>query len=328
MSERFTTPTQVSAELLSFLELPENTLLSRMDVSRNIMEYCKEKELIYYREIVPDVVLAQLLKLKDDNHVSILNLQKYLKHLYIKTPEPIPEPEPTPVLYTLNTPSKISKELQEFLELPEDSLISYNNALRKVLCYCKQLHYWDEQIRCDTPLIELFHLKEGNTISISELKTNLKQHFQPVTQTPVTQTPVTQRLMPPQPVNLSVSSKTKYSRLLTPVKVSKELLAFLKLPPNTLISRLDADRKLLEYCKANNLIDGTTILPNAPITQLLQLKEDEDVTISNIQFYLRPHFIQPSSNTHQTAISLEVAKIILYLIQLFCIIVVLVTHYF
>lgn len=80
----FQVPGEVVPELLAFLGLPKNTLVSRTDVTQKVMAYCKEHNLMDGQKIKQDAALTKLLNLKEDDNLTILNLQKYLKHVHVK----------------------------------------------------------------------------------------------------------------------------------------------------------------------------------------------------------------------------------------------------
>jgi chromatin remodeling complex protein RSC6 len=80
----FTTPVAVSDELLAFLGKPKNTEISRSNVTKAISAYCKEHKLMNKQAINADAPLRKLLTLKEDDKLTILNLQKYLGRHYTK----------------------------------------------------------------------------------------------------------------------------------------------------------------------------------------------------------------------------------------------------
>lgn len=84
----FTTPVNVSDELLAFLGKPKNTQLSRSNVTKAISTYCRDNKLMNKQAINADAPLRKLLTLKEDDKLTILNLQKYLGRHYIK-PAPV-----------------------------------------------------------------------------------------------------------------------------------------------------------------------------------------------------------------------------------------------
>jgi chromatin remodeling complex protein RSC6 len=87
----FRKPTLISDELASFLEKPAGTIMARTDVTRFINKYIVTNNLKNPengRFIFPDEKLAVLLNhTKDSVPLSYFNLQKFIKHHFIKTVE-------------------------------------------------------------------------------------------------------------------------------------------------------------------------------------------------------------------------------------------------
>jgi len=84
----FNVPGEVAPELLAFLQLPKESLISRTDVTKGVMNYCKANSLLDGKTVNPDAALTKLLRLKEGTVVTILNLQTHLKHLYVKKVKP------------------------------------------------------------------------------------------------------------------------------------------------------------------------------------------------------------------------------------------------
>lgn len=83
----FSKPLPISNQLCDFLKIPRGTLLSRAEVTKHIDFYIKEHDLLHEtnkRIILPDKRLAYLLGSKKNDEVTYFNLQKWLKHHYIK----------------------------------------------------------------------------------------------------------------------------------------------------------------------------------------------------------------------------------------------------
>jgi chromatin remodeling complex protein RSC6 len=77
----------ISDELASFMGLPAKSQRSQTDVTKFVSTYVKEKGCFdpnFKRRIVPDTKLAKLLRVKDDQEVTYLNLQTYLKVHFLK----------------------------------------------------------------------------------------------------------------------------------------------------------------------------------------------------------------------------------------------------
>lgn len=83
----FAKPTKISEDLCVFLGVPKGTEKSRTEVTREINKYVKTKNLSdpkNKRIIRPDATLKKLLNTTDKDEVTYFNLQKYLKHHFIK----------------------------------------------------------------------------------------------------------------------------------------------------------------------------------------------------------------------------------------------------
>ena len=84
----FVKPAAISKELAKFLGKPEDTLMSRTDVTKLITAYVKEHKLQDSgngRQINPDAKLKALLNVKGSDEVTYFNLQKYMKSHFVKT---------------------------------------------------------------------------------------------------------------------------------------------------------------------------------------------------------------------------------------------------
>jgi chromatin remodeling complex protein RSC6 len=87
----FVCPTLISNELCAFLGKPAGTLMARTDVSRDINAYIKThalKDVTNGRQINPDAKLTALLQLKAGDDLTYFNLQRYMKHHFIKAATP------------------------------------------------------------------------------------------------------------------------------------------------------------------------------------------------------------------------------------------------
>jgi upstream activation factor subunit UAF30 len=83
----FAKPTKISDELCVFLGVPKGTEKSRTEVTREINKYVKAKNLSdpkNKRIIRPDATLKKLLNSTDKDEVTYFNLQKFLKHHFVK----------------------------------------------------------------------------------------------------------------------------------------------------------------------------------------------------------------------------------------------------
>ena len=77
----------VSDELAAFMSLPPKSQRSQTDVTKFISNYVKTHNCFdpnFKRRIIPDAKLAKLLRVKDGQEVTYLNLQSFLKVHFIK----------------------------------------------------------------------------------------------------------------------------------------------------------------------------------------------------------------------------------------------------
>ena len=81
----------ITDELSSFMGLPAKSQRSQTDVTKFISTYVKEHKCFdpnFKRRIIPDAKLGKLLRVKDGQEVTYLNLQSFLKVHFIKTDAP------------------------------------------------------------------------------------------------------------------------------------------------------------------------------------------------------------------------------------------------
>ena len=93
----FVRPTLISDELAAFLSVPSGTEMARTDVSKEINLYIRTNSLqdkANGRQINADAKLTVLLNIQPDDVLTYFNLQKYMKHHFIKTVVPTPESDP------------------------------------------------------------------------------------------------------------------------------------------------------------------------------------------------------------------------------------------
>ena len=84
----FLKPRGLSTELCSFMKLPAGSQRSQTEVTKFVSNYVKENSCFdpsNKRRIIPDGVLSRLLKVKDTDTVTYLNLQSFLKVHFLKT---------------------------------------------------------------------------------------------------------------------------------------------------------------------------------------------------------------------------------------------------
>jgi chromatin remodeling complex protein RSC6 len=83
----FVKPTRISDELAQFLGKSVGTEMARTDVSKEINQYIRTNGLqdkTNGRKINADSKLSTLLKLKKEDELTYFNLQRYMKHHFIK----------------------------------------------------------------------------------------------------------------------------------------------------------------------------------------------------------------------------------------------------
>jgi upstream activation factor subunit UAF30 len=83
----FDKPTLLSNTLCEFLELPSDSRMGRTDVTRRLTAYIKEHDLQDKkdkRQIWPDDRLRSILSISGDDVLTFFNIQKYIKHNFIK----------------------------------------------------------------------------------------------------------------------------------------------------------------------------------------------------------------------------------------------------
>ena len=91
----FVKPTLISDELAKFLGKSAGTEMARTEVSKEINGYIRAKGLqdpANGRKINPDLNLAKLLNIKSGDELTYFNLQRYMKHHFIKTVVAAPAP--------------------------------------------------------------------------------------------------------------------------------------------------------------------------------------------------------------------------------------------
>jgi len=85
----FVKPTLISDELAAFLGKEKGSLLARTAVSKEINNYIRSNKLQDAqngRKIHADAKLAKLLKLSKTDELTYFNLQKFMKHHFVKAP--------------------------------------------------------------------------------------------------------------------------------------------------------------------------------------------------------------------------------------------------
>jgi chromatin remodeling complex protein RSC6 len=88
----FIKPTRISDELAEFLGKTIGTEMARTDVSKEINAYIQSNGLqdkANGRKINPDAKLTKLLKLSKEDELTYFNLQRFMKHHFIKPEVPV-----------------------------------------------------------------------------------------------------------------------------------------------------------------------------------------------------------------------------------------------
>jgi hypothetical protein len=88
----FVKPTKISDELAIFLGKELGIEMARTDVSKEINGYIRLNSLQDKdngRKIIPDAKLGALLKIKDGDELTYFNLQRFMKHHFIKAVVPV-----------------------------------------------------------------------------------------------------------------------------------------------------------------------------------------------------------------------------------------------
>ena len=86
----FVKPTRISDELAEFLGKTVGTEMARTSVSKEINQYIRTNSLqdkANGRKINPDAKLTKLLKINKGEELTYFNLQKYMKHHFVKAGE-------------------------------------------------------------------------------------------------------------------------------------------------------------------------------------------------------------------------------------------------
>jgi chromatin remodeling complex protein RSC6 len=83
----FAVPTKITDQLCEFMNKEKGTMVARTEVTQYIIEYIRENALQKdgnRKFIKPDVKLATLLDVKDDDEVTYFNIQRYMNKHFVK----------------------------------------------------------------------------------------------------------------------------------------------------------------------------------------------------------------------------------------------------
>ena len=90
----------------------------------------------------------------------------------------------------------------------------------------------------------------------------------------------------------------KPSGFAVPTKISDELCEFMEKPKGSTVARTEVTQYIIQYIKDNKLQwdeNRKIIKPNKPLKNLLNVKNDDEVTYFNIQRYMNRHFIKKTN---------------------------------
>jgi chromatin remodeling complex protein RSC6 len=83
----FAVPTKITDQLCEFMNKEKGTMVARTEVTQYIIEYIRQNALQKdgnRKFIKPDVKLATLLDVKDDDEVTYFNIQRYMNKHFVK----------------------------------------------------------------------------------------------------------------------------------------------------------------------------------------------------------------------------------------------------
>ena len=86
----------------------------------------------------------------------------------------------------------------------------------------------------------------------------------------------------------------KPSNFEKPVPITDELSVFLGGGKNNQMSRKDVNSAIHKYIKDKGLGKGQVVTPDAALRKLLGVAESDNLTIFNIQTYMKRHYIKPT----------------------------------
>ena len=193
----FVQPRKISNELAEFLGKPVDTEMLRTDVSRLINSYIRVNNLQdpkNGRTINPDAKLRALLKIGENDELTYFNLQKYMKHHFIRddnVENVVNRPsfiQSTPRQISTDrrpsgfvTPTKISDELAKFLGKPVGTEMARTEVSRHINTYIRAHNLQDPKngrtINPDAKLRALLTIGENDELTYFNLQKYMKHHF-------------------------------------------------------------------------------------------------------------------------------------------------------
>jgi len=97
----------------------------------------------------------------------------------------------------------------------------------------------------------------------------------------------------------------KPSGFVKPALISNELANFLNQPHGIELARTEVTKIINAYIRANNLQDptnGRKIVPDKKLTELLNVKKEDELTYFNLQRYMSPHFAKASAVVNEVKV--------------------------
>lgn len=96
------------------------------------------------------------------------------------------------------------------------------------------------------------------------------------------------------PDGTKAKARSDNSTFKRPMNVSDKLQKFLKLGSDEQVSRADVSKRVNEYIKTNNLKNGSVIVPDASLQEILQVPAEDLPTLTSLKLtkYLSQHFVK------------------------------------
>ena len=87
--------------------------------------------------------------------------------------------------------------------------------------------------------------------------------------------------------------KNQRARFANPVvcPISPAMCRFLRLPAGTHRNKEDVTLAIYMYIGLHRLHDGSRIMPDPMLKELLNVSDDVELTVFNMEQYLSPHFL-------------------------------------
>ena len=178
-----------------------------------------------------------------------------------------------------NTYITINKELADFLGMNVDGIYNWVRVYQQMSSYIRDHKCSEEKcskIYPNAPLMKLLRLKVGDELDHFNLGDKLKFHCTEIL-FPQRQTP-----------DVTVSDKVSH------VAISKEFSEFLGMDADAIYPRLSVYKKLNRYLKEHKCSEAhsSRIYPNAPLSKLLHLKDDDELTHATLLDKVESHFTE------------------------------------